>query len=59
MKIPVSDACFAELGESVPAGQDQLLEMPGAIPEGEVQHEQASEGEVPGNLESAPRPYEM
>ncbi len=59
MKIPVTDACFAELGEAEAPGQDALLEMPGPISEGEIHEGGTIEDSVPDNLQLAPRPYEM
>jgi hypothetical protein len=73
MKIPVSDACFAELGPATDGvdgmnGMDGLIEMPGPLPEGEVipampegqdiQGQNIEGGDTPPT-ELAPPPYEQ
>ncbi len=59
MKIPVSDACFAELGDAETPGHDELLEMPGPIMEYQTHESEATEGQIPGSIEVTPRSYEM
>ena len=59
-KIPASNACFAEPGESAAPGQDELLEMPGPVRDEDVQPHDGPliEHDDPARTELAPRPYE-
>lgn len=61
-KMPVSDACFADLARPAAPGQDELLEMPGPINNGEapltLPDGQLIEGGQPGVDAPGTRPYE-
>ena len=61
-KIPASNACFAELGESMDGSGDELIEMPGPVPLSEQVPQvpgQSLNGHDTDSIQVLPTPYEQ